>query len=180
MSRIGKKIITIPPGVTCTLQDDSISVKGPKGTLSLKLPAAVVVTQDTEGIRVALKPETSREDKPQWGLVRTLISNLIIGVTTGFQTQLEINGVGFKAAMQGKNLILNVGFSHPVTFAVPEGIEVKVEKNVISVSGIDKYLVGQVAANIRKIKKPEPYKGKGIKYSDEVVRRKEGKTVKAA
>lgn len=168
----------IPAGVTATVSDKKVSVKGPKGNLELDLPIGVFVKQ--EGSEIIVSPDTTNDQSPaMWGLVRTLIQNLITGVTAGFEKKLEINGVGFKAAMQGTNLVLNVGFSHQVNFAVPKGIEIKVEKNVISVSGIDKYLVGQTAANIRKIKKPEPYKGKGIKYSDEVIIRKEGKTVKA-
>lgn len=179
MSRIGKKPIAIPAGVTFTLQGNVASAKGPKGTLSVKIPAFVTVSQ--EGNEVVVRPDELHpsESLPMWGLARTLVDNLVQGVVSGFEKKLEINGVGFKAAVSGKNLVLNVGFSHQVEFPIPEGIEIKVEKNVISVAGADKYLVGQTAANIRKVKKPEPYKGKGIKYSDEVIIRKEGKTVKA-
>jgi len=179
MSRIGKKPINIPAGVSFALSDNLITVKGPKGSLQMNLPPYVITTQSGNTISVALKKDAPRQATGQWGLARTLIDNLMTGVTQGFSKQLEINGVGFKAALQGKNLVLNVGFSHPVEYPIPPGIEIKVEKNIITISGADKQMVGQISAEIRAIKKPEPYKGKGIKYSTETIIRKEGKVVKA-
>jgi large subunit ribosomal protein L6 len=179
MSRIGKKPINIPAGVSFDLSENLITVKGPKGSLQMYLPPYVITTQSGNTITVALKKDAPRQATGQWGLARTLIDNLMTGVTQGFSKQLEINGVGFKAALQGKNLVLNVGFSHPVEYPIPPGIEIKVEKNIITISGADKQMVGQISAEIRAIKKPEPYKGKGIKYSTETIIRKEGKVVKA-
>jgi large subunit ribosomal protein L6 len=180
MSRIGKQLITIPAGVTVTLNGQHVSVKGPKGELSLDMHPRVIVTQADQSISVSVKDTDLQSDRALWGLTRMLIANMIIGVTTGFEKKLEINGVGFKAALSGKTLVLNLGFSHPINFPIPDGITIAVDKNVVSVSGIDKQLVGETAAVIRRYKKPEPYKGKGIKYSDEVIRRKAGKVVKAA
>lgn len=179
MSRIGKLPITIPAGVTIKLDDRVVSVTGPKGTLTQKLHDRVNV-EIGETVNVTVRQPNNQNDRALWGLTRMLIANMVVGVTTGFEKKLEINGVGFKAALTGKNLVLNLGFSHPINFAVPEGITITVDKNVVSVSGIDKQLVGETAATIRALKKPEPYKGKGIKYSDEVIRRKAGKVVKAA
>ncbi len=179
MSRIGKLPIAIPVGVTIKLDERVVSVTGPKGTLTQKLHDRVNV-EIGETVNVTVRQPNNQNDRALWGLTRMLIANMVIGVTTGYEKKLEINGVGFKAALTGHNLILNLGFSHPITFAVPAGITATVDKNVVSINGIDKQLVGETAATIRALKKPEPYKGKGIKYSDEIIRRKAGKVVKAA
>jgi len=185
MSRIGKKPIDIPQGVEAKINvDDSgapvVSVKGPKGTLTVSLTNKIKVENKDSQLVFEVKNEEDKYERSLWGLSRTLVNNAILGVTEGFGKELEINGVGFKAAVSGKKLVLNVGFSHPVDYPIPEGISIEVDKNIIKVSGIDKQLVGQVSAEIRAIKKPEPYKGKGIKYSDEQIRRKAGKVVKSA
>jgi len=175
MSRIGKQPITIPAGVTVTIDGLLLHAKGPKGELSQKIHPQVSVTQQDGVLTVTVKDEDDKSQRALWGLFGSLVNNIILGVTEGFSKQLDITGVGFKAAIAGGNLVLNVGFSHQVNFPVPQGIEIKVEGNVITVTGIDKQLVGETAAQIRKIKKVEPYKGKGIKYVGEVVRRKAGK-----
>lgn len=175
MSRIGKQLINIPSGVDVKVDNSVILVKGPKGELKQTLHDKVTVEIKDNIITVKVKNENNKQERSLWGLFASLIINMITGVTEGFSKELEISGVGFKAAATGKKLTLNVGFSHPVDFAVAEGIDVKVEGNKITVSGIDKQIVGEVAAQIRKVKKPEPYKGKGIKYIDEQVRRKAGK-----
>ncbi len=180
MSRIGKQPITIPAGVTVNMTDSHIEVKGPKGNLSLVLHPRVTLTNTDNQMTVTVKDPDLQSDRALWGLSRMLVANMITGVTTGYEKKLEINGVGFKAQVSGKNLVLNLGFSHPVEFPIPEGISMTVEKNIVTISGIDKQLVGETAAVIRRMKKPEPYKGKGIKYVDEVIRRKAGKVVKAA
>jgi large subunit ribosomal protein L6 len=175
MSRIGKKPIEIAKGVTVTINGQEVAVKGPKGELKLTLVDDVTVAQGPDGITVAPREDTQRA-RAMWGLSRTLVSNLITGVTTGFTQNLEITGVGYRAAMQGKNLQLNLGFSHEVLYAIPAGIEIKVAKPTeISITGIDKQKVGQVAAEIRSYREPEPYKGKGVKYAGEFIFRKEGK-----
>ena len=184
MSRVGKKPIDIPQGVEVKIitEDEGIkvNVKGPKGSLEIVLPQGVAIEEKDKQIIFTVANPEAGPDKALWGLTRSLVNNLVIGVTEGFLKELEINGVGFKVALQGKKLVLNVGFSHQVEYDLPEGIVVAVVKNNIKISGIDKQLVGQVAAEIRAIKKPEPYKGKGIKYIDEQIRRKAGKVVKAA
>ncbi len=180
MSRIGKKIIPIPAGVTATLNGAVVTVKGPKGTLTHTLVPEITVVIEGDTLRVELVKPDAKGVAALWGLTRALINNMVIGVTAGFSKGLEINGVGFKVALQGQKLVLNVGFSHPVEYPLPEGISATVEKNVITITGIDRQLVGQVAAEVRDIKKPEPYKGKGIKYTDEVIRRKVGKVMKSA
>ena len=185
MSRVGKKPIEIPQGVEIKIEADSsarqkVEVKGPKGKLSLELPQGVSLKQEEKKLIFSVANEDSGKEKAFWGLARTLVNNAILGVSQGFSKELEINGVGFKVALQGKKLLLNVGFSHQVEYALPEGISAEVEKNNIKISGIDKQSVGQTAAEIRSIKKPEPYKGKGIKYIDEQIRRKAGKVVKSA
>jgi len=184
MSRIGKKPIAIPSGVEVKVSKNDlevfeVSVKGSKGNLLVAVPKGVSVEQIDNELIFKVKNEESKGDKSLWGLSRTLVNNAILGVTEGFSKSLEINGVGMKVALQGRKLVLNVGFSHPVNFDLPEGINAEVEKNQITISGFDKQLVGQTAAEIRSIKKPEPYKGKGIKYIDEQIRRKAGKVVKA-
>ena len=175
MSRIGKKPITVPSGVTVNLDGQNVSVKGPKGELTLTLVDDVSIENGEQGLVVAPRAETQRA-RAMWGMQRTLVQNNVTGVSEGFVKKLEINGVGYRAQMQGKNLQLQLGFSHDVIYKVPEGIEIKTPKQTeIEVSGIDKQLVGQVAADIRAYRPPEPYKGKGVKYVDEFIFRKEGK-----
>lgn len=179
MSRIGRMPIAIPSGVTVDIaENNQVTVKGPKGTLERILPAEMEITKEGEEIKVS-RPNDLKKMKSLHGLTRTLINNMIIGVTEGYEKKLEVNGVGYRAAKQGKKLVLSLGFSHPVEMEDPEGIEVAVDgQNLIIVKGIDKEKVGQYAAEIREKRKPEPYKGKGIKYEDEVIRRKVGKTGK--
>ncbi len=178
MSRIGKKTIEIPQGVEVKLTDRltgrEVKVKGPKGELTQLIPLELEVSLEEKELKVSPRRKT-KNSAALWGLWRSLISNMIEGVTEGFEKKLEVNGVGYRVNLEGKKLVLHLGFSHPIEIEAPEGIEFKVEKNLISVSGIDKQLVGQIAAKIRSKKKPEPYKGKGIKYIDEVIRRKAGK-----
>ena len=175
MSRIGKKPVPLPKGVTASVEGQTVMVKGPKGELSVKLVPQVSATIGDDGITVT--PDKNQEKSAQmWGLSRTLVNNLVTGVTSGFTQKLEIQGVGYRAAVQGKVLNLQLGFSHDVPYAIPAGITIVTEKpTMISVSGIDKQLVGQVAAEIRSWRPPEPYKGKGVRYEGEYVRRKEGK-----
>ncbi|OGL88366.1 50S ribosomal protein L6 [Candidatus Uhrbacteria bacterium RIFCSPLOWO2_02_FULL_49_11] len=180
MSRIGKRPINIPSEVTANIKEQTITVKGPKGELSLTLHPHVRVKSEGSTLVVNVNDPELKDDKALWGLSARLIENMIIGVTKGFEKRLEINGVGYRAAVEGANLALNLGFSHPVSFPLPKGIATSVEKNVITVKGIEKQLVGEVAAQIRALRPPEPYKGKGIKYEGEVIRRKAGKQVKAA
>lgn len=180
MSRIGKKLITLPNGVTAKIDGQQVMVTGPKGVLDLTLHHQVKAELTGNEIKVIVARPEDKKEKSLWGLSRSLVFNMVDGVVNGFTKQLEINGIGYKAAVQGKKLILNVGFSHPVEYDIAEDIDIKVEKNIISIAGIDKQKVGQVAAEIRSIKKPEPYKGKGIKYTTEVIRRKAGKAVKGA
>lgn len=166
----------VPAGVTVTITPQDITVKGPKGELKRSLPALIKVTQEGTSLSVALNAqEVDHKMNAAWGLYRALINNMIIGVTTGYIKQLEINGIGYTAAAAGTKLNMKLGFSHPIVFELPKGISATVEKNVITLSGIDNQLLGEVAANIRKIRQPEPYQGKGIKYIDEVIRRKVGK-----
>lgn len=178
MSRIGKAPITVPSGVDVTIAGRTVTVKGPKGTLSRDIPGEIVVRKEESTILVE-RPNDERENRALHGLSRTLVNNMIVGVTDGFSKELEIVGVGYRAEAQGQNLRLALGFSHPVTVPAPEGIsfEIPVQTRVI-VKGIDKELVGQVAANIRSIRKPEPYKGKGVRYLGERIVRKAGKTGK--
>ena len=178
MSRIGKQPVQIPDGVQVSIKDNIIEVSGPKGKLDKNLVPGVDVEVKGKEILVSVKNPDDKKQRSKWGLQRSLINNMVIGITDGFSKQLEINGVGYKAVLQGKKLVLNVGYSHSVDYNLPEGIDINVEKNIISISGIDNQLVGQVAAEIRSIKKPEPYKGKGIKYVDEIVRKKPGKVAK--
>ena len=175
MSRIGKKPVTIPTGVSANIADGVLTVKGPKGTLTLGLRDEISYTID--GDTVLVKPANdTKAARAFWGMQRTLVSNLVTGVTDGYTKTLQITGVGYRATAQGKILKLQLGYSHDVNFDVPEGIEIKTPDNTtIHVSGIDKQQVGQVAAEIRRWRKPEPYKGKGIKYAGEFIFRKEGK-----
>jgi len=179
MSRVGKKLLIIPTGVDVKQTGSTLAVKGAKGELTLALHPRVKVAISGNELTVDVVDHELIRDRALWGLFRRLIENMVIGVTKGFEKRLEINGVGFKAVLQGKILKLEVGFSHDVDFNIPPGVSLIVEKNIIVVSGPDKQLVGEVAASIRSIKKPEPYQGKGIKYVDEVIRRKAGKAAKA-
>ena len=176
MSRIGKKPIAVPGGVTASVESGTLTVKGPKGTLAMKLLDDLVKYEVAEGeIRVTPLVDAQR-NRAAWGMQRTNVQNLVTGVTEGFTKMLEITGVGYRAAAQGKNLRLQLGYSHDVNFPVPEGVDVKTpDPNTVEISGIDKQKVGQVAAEIRRWRKPEPYKGKGIKYRGEYIFRKEGK-----
>ncbi len=175
MSRIGKKPVSIPSGVNVTLNGSELSVKGPKGVLAMTFVDDVIVTQDEGGISVQPRGNTKRA-RSMWGMQRTLANNLVTGVSTGFTEKLLITGVGYRAAAQGRVLTLQLGYSHDVVFPIPEGIEIKTPTPTeIEISGIDKQKVGQVAAKIREWRKPEPYKGKGVRYSSEFIFRKEGK-----
>ena len=175
MSRIGRKPILIPENVEIKIEGQRIIVKGPKGELSRGVrPELGVEIKDDGKMIVSIKKQVSQA-KALWGLFRTLLFNMIEGVTSGFEKKLEIQGIGFRAIIEGEELVLYVGLSHPVKLRIPMGIKCSIEKNIISVSGIDKEIVEQFSANIRKVKPPEPYKGKGIRYVDEVIRRKAGK-----
>jgi len=175
MSRIGKQPIAIPTGVEVTIGKDMIQVKGPKGALTTPAHGKILVEKDGSDL-VLTRADETRLARAQHGLRRTLLSNCVEGVTKGFERVLEVVGVGYKVAVQGKNVVLTVGFSHPVEYPLPQGIEAKVEGNKLTLSGIDKQVVGEVAAQIRRVRPPEPFKGKGIKYSDEIIRRKAGKS----
>lgn len=175
MSRIGKKPVPIPAGVEVKVGAEAVQIKGPKGTLST--PVHPTVSYVVEGSEIVVsRVDDSRLARGQHGLRRTLLANCIDGVTKGFQKALDVIGVGYKVAVQGKSVVLTVGFSHPVEFPLPAGIDAAVEGNKLTISGIDKQLVGEVAAQIRRVRPPEPYKGKGIKYVDEIIRRKAGKS----
>ncbi len=175
MSRIGNKPVALPQGVTAAIQDGTVSIKGPKGELKAALVPEVEANLGENGITLTPRKNDQRS-RAMWGMQRTLVNNLVTGVTTGFSRQLEINGVGYRAAVQGKTLQLQLGFSHDVNYPIPEGINIVAERpTALTISGSDKQLVGQVASEIRSIRPPEPYKGKGVKYAEERVRRKEGK-----
>lgn len=175
MSRIGKKPVSIPDGVTATVEGQTVTVKGPKGELHFVVNDEVLVKMEDGEIKVDPRDQ-SKNARSQWGLCRTMVSNILEGVKDGFEKKLEINGVGYRAAMQGNDIQLSLGFSHEVVYKVPEGVTVACPKPTeITVSGIDKQKVGQVAAEIRGYRPPEPYKGKGVKYADETIFRKEGK-----
>ena len=178
MSRIGRMPIAVPAGVTVEIAENNhVTVKGPKGTLERSLPTEMKIELDGAVITVT-RPNDLKKMKSLHGLTRTLLNNMVVGVTTGFTKVLEVNGVGYKVSKAGKTLTLNLGYSHPVVMEDPEGIESTVADNKITITGIDKEKVGQYAAEIRDKRRPEPYKGKGIKYADEVIRRKVGKTGK--
>ena len=179
MSRIGRMPVAIPAGVTVTIaENNNVTVKGPKGTLVRDLPVEMEIKEE-DGHIVVTRPNDLKKMKSLHGLTRTLINNMIVGVTAGYEKKLEINGVGYRAQKQGKKLVLSLGYSHPVEMEDPEGLETVLDgQNIIVVKGIDKEKVGQYAAEIRAKRAPEPYKGKGIKYADEVIRRKVGKTGK--
>ena len=178
MSRIGNKPVVIPAGVTIDLKDNTVTVKGPKGELSYTFNQNITLVQN-EGEVVFTRPDDSKENKTIHGTTRAVFNNMVVGVTEGFQRELELIGVGYRAQLQGKKLVLNVGYSHPVEFTPEEGLEIEVPSNTkVIVKGYDKQKVGELAANIRGVRPPEPYKGKSIRYVDEFVRRKEGKTGK--
>ncbi len=175
MSRIGKKPVLIPEGVTATVEGQTVSAKGPKGELNFVVNKEVLVKMEEGAIQVDPRDQT-KDARSKWGMSRTMVANILEGVKDGFEKKLEINGVGYRAAMQGKDVQLSLGFSHEVVYKVPEGVTVACTKPTeIVVSGIDKQKVGQVAAEIRSYRPPEPYKGKGVKYADETIFRKEGK-----
>jgi large subunit ribosomal protein L6 len=177
MSRIGKLPIAIPSGVTITVDPDNITVAGSKGTLTQFTMPGVTVKQE-EGNIVVTRENDEPQNRAKHGLMRTLVNNMVTGVTQGFSKQLEVNGVGFRVALAGQDLKMNLGYSHEVIYHLPQGIQATVEQNKITISGINKQQVGQVAAEIRSLRKPEPYKGKGIKYADERIIRKSGKSGK--
>jgi large subunit ribosomal protein L6 len=175
MSRIGKKAVAVPKGVTASVNGQTVSAKGPKGQLAVTLTDEVGVEMTGDGIAVQPRSD-SKEARALWGMSRTLVQNIVTGVTEGFEKRLEINGVGYRAQVQGKNLSLALGYSHDVLYPIPEGVQIQTPKPTeIVVTGIDKQKVGQVAAEIRRWRPPEPYKGKGVKYANEFIFRKEGK-----
>ncbi len=175
MSRIGKRAVAIPTGVTASVEGQTVKVKGPKGALEVVLPGDVSVKMDNGAVKVDPRNETKRA-RSMWGTSRTLVANLVAGVTKGFERKLDITGVGYRAAVQGKNLQIALGYSHDVVYPIPAGITIVTPKPTeVLISGIDRQKVGQVAAEIRGFRKPEPYKGKGVRYSDEYIFRKEGK-----
>ena len=176
MSRIGRKPISLPPGVEIKIEDNIITVKGPKGVLSQAIPEDMTINQQENELLVT-RPSDAKRHRAMHGLARALVANMVTGVTTGFEKKLEMVGVGYRAQLQGNKLVINIGFSHPVEVDPPQGIEFEVPAvTKITVKGIDKQLVGNTAADIRAIRKPEPYKGKGLRYENEAVRRKAGKT----
>ncbi len=175
MSRIGKQPITLPAGVEVTITDDQVTVKGAKGTMVSPLFPTITVEQDGAVLNVKCSDVTNKKNNSLFGLVRSLIANNVTGVSTGFRKDLELKGVGYRAQLQGRKLVLSLGFSHPVEYELPDGVEAKVEQTKISISGYDKQRVGQVAAEIRAFRPPEPYKGKGVRYVGERVMMKEGK-----
>ena len=175
MSRVGRKIIPVPKGVNITVGKDAVAVKGPKGELKRQLPAGVSVALNGADLTVA-RADDSNENRAKHGMVRALLANMVKGVIDGFERKLEINGVGYRADVAGQKLNMALGFSHPVVFELPKGVAAKVDKNVVILSGIDKEMLGETASKIRAIRPPEPYKGKGIKYVEETIKRKVGKT----
>jgi len=181
MSRVGKKPIVLPAGVKAQFvaKDQTLTITGPKGSLTLAVHPKIQLSLTEQEITVDVMRKDDPKEKALWGLFRALVQNLVDGVVKGFEKKLEVNGVGFKVALSGSKLTLNLGFSHPIDVEIPADLQVTVDKNLITISGADKQRVGQFAAEIRDLKKPEPYKGKGIKYIDEVILRKAGKVVKA-
>lgn len=177
MSRIGRLPITVPSGVDVTIDGATVSVKGPKGELSHQVASPIEISLE-EGTLTVTRPNDERESRSLHGLTRTLIDNMIVGVTNGYEKQLEVVGTGYRVLAKGSDLEFALGYSHPVPVKAPEGIAFKVEGNKVTVSGIDKQRVGETAANIRKLRKPDPYKGKGVRYAGEVIRRKAGKAGK--
>jgi len=182
MSRIGKKPIILPSGFDATVEAGKVIVKGPKATLTVPLPpdSAVTIEGEPKTLTVTVQDPENVSQRAIWGLTRQLIANAVIGLQTPFQKQLEFIGVGYRVAVEGKNVAMDVGYSHRVMFPVPEGVTATADKQILTLVSADKYLLGETAAQIRRVRPPEPYKGKGIKYVDEVIRRKAGKTAKAA
>jgi large subunit ribosomal protein L6 len=179
MSRIGRLPIPVPTGVDVTIDGRTVTVKGPKGTLSHSVVEPIAISREEDGTLAVTRPDDQRDSKSRHGLTRTLVNNMVIGVTAGYSKPMEIVGVGYRVAAEGRDLVFALGYSHPVPVKAPEGINFTVESPIrFRVEGIDKQLVGEVAANIRKLRKPDPYKGKGVRYAGEVVRRKVGKTGK--
>lgn len=178
MSRIGRKPIPLPLTVTLGVNGSTVTAKGPKGELTWELPTHVHLAVADGVATVTVDDSHEREQRARWGLARVLVTNMVTGVATGFEKRLEIHGVGYRAELKGKELVLQLGYSHPVPYTPPPGVSLAVEKNVVVVTGIDKQAVGEVAATIRRFRKPEPYKGKGIRYQGESIRRKAGKVVK--
>ncbi len=179
MSRIGRLPIPVPAGVDVTIDGRTVTVKGPKGTLSHSVVEPIAISKEDDGTLAVTRPDDQRDSKSRHGLTRTLVNNMVVGVTAGYSKPMEIVGVGYRVAAEGKDLVFALGYSHPVPVKAPEGISFTVESPIkFKVEGIDKQLVGEVAANIRKLRKPDPYKGKGVRYAGEVVRRKVGKTGK--
>ena len=179
MSRIGRQPVAVPPGVDVTIDGQNVSVKGPKGTLEMSVAEPITVARNDDGALVVSRPDDERRNRSLHGLSRTLIANLVTGVTQGYTTKMEIFGVGYRVQQKGSNLEFALGYSHPVLIEAPEGITFAVESPTkFSVSGIDKQQVGQISANIRRLRRPDPYKGKGIRYEGEQIRRKVGKTGK--
>ncbi len=175
MSRVGRKVVVVPKGVNVNVSGRNIAIKGPKGELKRELPSGVSVKVDGGSLQVN-REDDSRENRAKHGLTRALVANMVTGVTTGFERQLEINGVGYRAEVAGQKLTLALGYSHPVVYEMPKGIGAKIDKNLVILSGSDRELLGEVAAKIRSFRPPEPYKGKGVKYVEETIRRKVGKT----
>ncbi|MBJ7340492.1 50S ribosomal protein L6 [Mycolicibacterium sp.] len=179
MSRIGKQPVTVPSGVDVTIDGRNVSVKGPKGTLTLDIAEPITVERDDDGAIVVNRPDDERRSRSLHGLSRTLVANLVTGVTEGYTTKMEIFGVGYRVALKGQTLEFSLGYSHPVIIEAPEGITFAVETPTkFSITGIDKQQVGQISANIRRLRRPDPYKGKGVRYEGEQIRRKVGKTGK--
>ena len=179
MSKIGKKQLTIPEGVTVTLEKGALVVKGKTATLTVPVITHVTPVIDGKHITFTITGD-DKQSRANWGTLNAIVANALVGVTEGFTKKLEVQGIGFKASMEGANLVMTLGFTHPIKFATPAGVKITVEKSQITITGNDKYLVGQTAAQIRKFRKPEPYQGKGIRYVGEQVRRKEGKKVAGA
>lgn len=178
MSRIGKQPIKLPEDVTVKIDDRTVYVNGSKGSLSQNIVYPTIVSQEDGVVSVNVPDQDQKMHRERWGLMQRLIRNMVVGVSEGYSKQLEVNGVGYKVSITGSKLELHVGFSHTVDFTLPEGVSGFVEKNIITITGVDKQLIGEVAARIRRVRPPEPYKGKGIKYVDEVIRRKAGKQAK--
>jgi large subunit ribosomal protein L6 len=174
MSRIGRKVLPLPKGVTLSQKPGTISVKGPKGELSKPLPAGISIKTETDKVQV-LRADDSRENRAKHGLMRAHLANMVKGVTEGWNRELEINGVGYRAEVAGDTINMALGFSHPIAFKLPKGVTAKVDKNRVTLSSADRDLVGQTAAKVRELRPPEPYKGKGVKYVEEVIKRKVGK-----
>lgn len=175
MSRVGRKVIVVPKGVNIALAAGQITVKGPKGELKRLLPTGVTLKIEKESIQVN-RDDDSRENRSRHGLTRALVSNMVTGVTTGFERKLEINGVGYRAEVTGQKLTMALGYSHPIVYDLPEPVQAKIDKNIVILTSFDREVLGETAAKIRSFRPPEPYKGKGVKYVEETIRRKVGKT----